>query len=258
MTRIWIIKPNTPEDWIFDGVELIAGKRSLGSLVSRIKSSKWVQQIDINSQDDGSDFLNQLSIGLNCSTESYVNTVQIYPHPSYTIECSYRSDLNFQNSQEFNYFSTVTNIESINIFGSGIFFKTANKCLIDLDFEELVSQIVNFYYLKTYKLRSDGNFEELGMNNFEPEITRRLDGYKVKKFGDWLVFSDDPKSNLSELKPSGNLITKFKNLIWLKVKTHIGDIHEAIESIGYEKNKDGDLRGLYMDLNPEYIISVFF
>ena len=260
MVQIWIVKPNIPDDWIFDGVELISGKRSIDSLVSRFKSNKlnFFQQVDINTNDDGSDFLNKLSNGLECSTESFVNTVEIYPHPSYMIECSYRSDLNFQNSKDFNYFSTVVNIESINIFGSAVFFKTANKKLINLDLEELISQIVNFYFLKTCKLTTNGIFEEIGMNNFEPEITRRLDGYKVKKFGDWLVFSDDPKSNLSELKLNGNLITNFKNLIWLKTKTHIGDIHEAIQSTNYEKNKDGDLRGLYMDLDPEYIISVFF
>lgn len=258
MVKIWIVKPNVPEDWVFDGVEILAGKRSLGSLVSRIKSSKWIKQIDINPNDDGCEFLNELSKGLDCSTESYVNTVQIYSHPNYKIECSYRSDLNFQNSKDFNYFSTVTNIESINIFGSAIFFKSGNKSLEDLELEELVCQIVNFYFMKTWKLNSVGKFEEIGMINFEPEITRRLDGYKVKKFGDWLVFSDDSKSNLSELKSKGNSIADFKNLIWLKVKTHIGDIHEAIESTGYEKNKDGDLRGLYMDLDPEYIMSVFF
>ena len=160
MTKIWIIKPNTPENWIFDGVEIINGKRSLGPLISKIKTAKWIEQINIKT-DDGSDFINKLSKALDCTTESYVNTIQIYEHSNYKIECSYRSDLNVGCSKDFNYFTTVTNIESINVFGSAVFLKTSNKKLIDLDIEELVCQIVNFYYLKTFKLTSNGKFEEL-------------------------------------------------------------------------------------------------
>ena len=66
MVKIWIVKPNIPEDWIFDGVEIISGKRSIDSLVSRFKSKKvnFFQQVDINTNDDGSNFLNELSKGL--------------------------------------------------------------------------------------------------------------------------------------------------------------------------------------------------
>lgn len=258
MVKIWLVKPNVPEDWDFSGLELSGGKRVFGEWISKLNKSSYIQCIHINETDDGSDFLNKLSQNLACGTESYVNTIQVYSHPKYKIECSYRSDLNFQNSQDFNYFSTVVNIESVNIFGPGVFFKTNGKKLIDLELEELGTQIANFYYLKTFKLKSDGKFEEIGMINFEPEIQRMLTGYKVKKIGDWMVFSDDSKSNLSNLNKSGNDITKFSNLIWLKIKTHIGDIHQALENTEYEKNKDGDLRGIYMDLDPEYIISVFF
>ncbi len=258
MPKIWIVKPNLPEDWTFNGVEIIAGKRTLGRYVDELVNKKFIQCINISDSDDGCEFLNELSKGIECiDSNTHANTVQVYQHPKYTIECTYRSDLNFQNSQDFNYFGTVVNIESVNMFGSAVFFKTSNKKLVDLTLEELVKQIVNFYYLETYKL-TRGSFEPIGITNFEPEITRILNGYKVRKFGDWFVFSDDSKSNLNELKQSNNNINEFNNLIWLKVKTHIGDIHEALESTNYEKNKDGDLRGLYMDLDPEYIKAVFF
>jgi len=257
MVKIWLIKSNVPEDWDFSGLELVGGKRTFGNWIDRLEKSNFIQCINVDETDDGSDFLNKLSENLSCTTESYVSTIQVYTHPKYKIECSYRSDLNFQNSKDFNYFSTVVNIESVNIFGSVIFLKTDGQKLINLELEELGAQIANFYYLKTFKL-SNGKFEEIGMVNFEPEINRMLTGYKVKKFGDWMVFSDDSKSNLSILTQSNNDIKNFNNLIWLKVKTHIGDIHKALESTQYEKNKDGDMRGIYMDLDPEYIISVFF
>ena len=143
------------------------------------------------------------------------------------------------------------------MFGSAVFFKTFNKKLINLEIDELLSLIINFYFLKTYKL-TNGTFEEIGMINYEPEISRILNGYKVRKFNNWLVFSDDPKSNLDKLEKSGNNINEFNNLIWLKFKQHIGDIYQAIETLNLEKNKDGDMRGIYMDLDIDFIKTVFF
>jgi hypothetical protein len=257
MPRIWIIKPNLPELWSFNGVCLENGKRTMGDWISELECCNFIKCINISETDDGCEFLNILSTELECSTESYANTIQIYNHPKYKIECSYRSDLNFQNSKDFNYFTTVVNIESVNVFGSSLYCKTSNKKLVDLSLEELISQLVNFYFLRTYKL-SNGKFQEIAINNFEPDIENMLRGYKVKKFNNWLVFSDDNKSNLNSLKESNNNILEFNNLIWLKIKNHVGDIHRALENANIENNREGDLRGIYMDLDPEYIISVFF
>jgi hypothetical protein len=257
MPKIWNIKPNIPDIWTFENVEIIAGKRSINDWINNMKKSNFIKCIQISENDDGCDFLNKLSTNINATSESYANTVKIYEHPSYTIECTYRSDLNFQNSTDFNYFGTVVNIESVNMFGSAVFFKTFNKKLINLEIDELLSLIINFYFLKTYKL-TNGTFEEIGMINYEPEISRILNGYKVRKFNNWLVFSDDPKSNLDKLEKSGNNINEFNNLIWLKIKQHIGDIYEAIETLNLEKNKDGDMRGIYMDLDIDFIKTVFF
>jgi hypothetical protein len=257
MPRIWTIKNNLPEVWTFDGVGIESGKRTFGDWISELYTCDFIKCVEISEKDDGTEFLNKLSPILGCTEESYVNTIKIYTHPFYTIDCMYRTDINFQNSKDFNYFSTVVNIESVNVYGSAVFCKTSNKKLVDLSLEDLVSQLVNFYFLRTYKL-SNGKFEEIAISNFEPEIDRMLHGYKVKKFNEWLVFSDDNKSNLNLLKESKNNILDFNNLIWLKIKNHIGDIHDALENTKKEKNKDGDLRGLYIDLDPEYIISVFF
>lgn len=257
MVKIWLVKPNVPEDWNFDSVEIIAGKRSVDEWINKMKLSKFIKCIEISDQDDGCEFLNKLSLHLETTTDSLANTIQVYEHPLYKIECTYRSDLNYQNSSDFNYFGTVVNIESINMFGSALFLKTANKKLCNLEIDELLVQLLNFYYVKTFKL-SNGKFQELGIMNYEPEIGRILNGYKVKKINDWLIFSDDSKSNLSNLKQSGNNIDEFNNLIWLKIKNHIGDIHEALESVSPEKNKDGDMRGLYMDLDVDFIKTVFF
>ena len=257
MVKIWIVKPNIPEDWTFDTVEIIAGKRYVDEWINKMKLAKFIKCIEISDKDDGCEFLNQIAINLETTSESFANTIQIYDHPLYKIECTYRSDLNYQNSKDFNYFGTVVNVESVNMFGSAVFFKTDNKKLCNLELDELLVQLINFYFVKTYKL-TNNNFQEIGMMNYEPEISRILNGYKVRKINDWLIFSDDSKSNLSKLEKSNNNINDFNNLIWLKIKRHIGDVHEALESVNPEKNKDGDMRGLYMDLDVEYIKTIFF
>lgn len=254
MNKIWIVENNNANEWNFTGIEIIKGKREMNEFLDRQIS--FLKCIEIPDLDD-TFFLNQIFINLNVEDDSRLNTTDVFRHPNFKIQCSFNSDLNFQNSEGFNYFSTIVNLESINIFGSAIFFKIANKKLVNLEKEELLSLLVNFYFLKTFRLR-DGKFEEIGFNNFEPEINMIFKNYHVKKFNNWLVFSDDSKSNLNNLEQRNNDIKNFNNLIWLKIKQHMGDIYQAIDSLKLENNRDGDLRGLYEDLDINHIKTVFF
>ena len=88
MVKIWLIKSNVPEDWDFSGLELVGGKRTFGNWIDRLEKSNFIQCINVDETDDGSDFLNKLSENLSCTTESYVSTIQVYTHPKYKIECS--------------------------------------------------------------------------------------------------------------------------------------------------------------------------
>jgi len=252
MVNIWKIKANQPNDWDFNGVEIVQGKRQINDFIN--KNISFINSIKIKN-DDGSDFLNKLSSELNCTSESYVNTITVYKHCDYIIQCSYRSDLDYNNG--FNYFGTIVNLEAVNIFGSAIFFKLENKKLVNLEKEDVLTLLINFYYVKTYRLTS-GNFEEISFNNFEPDIDRILKGYTVKKINNWYVFSDDKKSNIENLKESENDINEFNNLIWLKKKGYYGEIFETLESLNLDNNREGDLRGIFMDLDIDIIRKTFF
>jgi len=255
-SKIWTIKTNDPLVWNFDGVEIIKCKRELGNFCSNMLSKKIITLSNIPINDDVT-LLNTITTKLNVNEESLINTINIYEHPNYLIQCSYRSDLDFTNSKDFNYFSTVINLESINIFGSVIFFKIENNKLIDLEIDELLVLLVNFYYLKTVRL-INGVFEEIGISNFEPDLTRLFNGYKIKKYKDWIILSDDSKSNLVNMKEDGNKIQDFNNIIWLRIKQLNGEITQAMKDLKLENNRDGDLRGKYMDIDINYIKSIFF
>jgi len=252
MVNIWKIKSNQPCDWDFNGIEIVKGRREINYFIDNDIS--FINPIKIKN-DDGSDFLNKLSSELNCTSESYINTITVYNHCDYIIQCSYRSDLDYNDG--FNYFGTIVNLEAVNIFGSAIFFKLENNKLVNLEKEDVLTLLINFYYVKTYKLTS-GNFEEISFNNFEPDIDQFLKGYTVKKINSWYVFSDDNKSNIENLKESNNDINEFDNLIWLKKKVYYGEIYNSIQSLNLENNREGDMRGQYMDLNIDIIKKTFF
>ena len=70
MVKIWIVKPNIPEDWKFDTVEIVAGKRYVDEWINKMKLAKFIKCIEISDQDDGCEFLNQIAINLETTSES--------------------------------------------------------------------------------------------------------------------------------------------------------------------------------------------
>lgn len=258
MTKTWLIKKNKPNEWEFNGVEIIKGKRETNEWINYIKSSKtFIKQININKLDPDVDLLNQFTINLDLSANNTLaNTLTLVSRPDYIIQCTYRSDINATNSTDFNYFSSVINLDSNQIYGSCMFYKIRNNKLVDLELDEILTLLINFYYLKTYKLKN-GKFEEIGLNNFEPDIDRMFRGYTIKKIKGWFIMTDDSKSNIENLKESNNDISQFNNLIWLRTKNYGGEMYEAIESLNMGKN-ECDLRGIYEDIDVDYIMGTFF
>ena len=254
--KIWTVGPNNPSLWDFNGIEIIKGKRELGDFCSNMLQKKFITLSNIPINDDVN-LLNTITTKLNVDTDSIINTITIYEHPEYLIQCSYRSDLDFTNSNDFNYFSTVINLNSINIFGSVVFYKLADSKLCNLEINELLVLLVNFYYLRTVRL-TNGVLEEIGISNFEPDLTRLFNGYKIKRLNEWMILSDDSKSNLMNICEKGNNIDEFNNIIWLKIKQLEGEITETIKTLKLENNRDGDLRGKYMDIDINFIKLIFF
>jgi hypothetical protein len=257
MVNMFLMNSNLPDNWDFTGVEVIKGIRQVDSFVDRYTNSDLIKPISISENDDGSEFLQNVYKYLNLDEKTIGNTITVFTHPDYLIQIIYRSDLDFKNSTDFNYLGTVLNLEGLNIFGKCIYFKISNKKVIDITLKEILSLIVNFYYLQTYKLK-DGIFEEISFNNFYPEIQHIFKGYTIKEIDDWEIYTDDKNSNIEKFSAKkDNNINDFNNLIFLKKKQKYGDIWQAKENVA-EQNNDGDLRGLYCDLDIEFIKRIFF
>lgn len=264
MVDLWLIKGNVPEQWNFDDVELERGVRKTLTWSNKMLSQPWIKKYVISAEDNFKEndqtgnsvsFLNTSLSMLEYKEGQTINTVNVYKHPDYIIQAMYISEYNFKTSDEFNYFASVVNTESFNIFGPVVFFKTQNKKTVSLSIDDLLCCMINYYYVKSYKLKNN-SFEEIAINNFEPDIDKMFRGYTVRQIDDWMIFSDDCKSNLKELKEKDNDINNFNNIIFMKLKKHTGELHEIISS--FEHNKDSDYRGLYMDIDESFIRRTFF
>jgi len=264
MGDLWIVKGNVPESWNFDELTLERGERQTNDWSRTISRENWLSSVSIpvtdnltNNDQSGNNisFLNAVLKGLDYKEGNLINTINIYEHANYTIQAMYITDHDFQNSDEFNYFATVVNIESIHIFGPAVFFKTSNNTVSHLTSNELLNCFANFYYVQGIKL-SYGKFTNIGVNNYEPDIENMFKGYKVRRIDNWLIFSDDKDSGLDDLKESDNDLSLFNNIVWLKLKNYSGEVNESMSDI--EHNKGADYRGLYMDVDESYIRNVFF
>ena len=263
MVDLWLFRGNMGEDWNFDSVILANGKRDLNDWVSDMKKKTWIQKqtipavdkFDNNDQSGNSvSLINKATKCLEYKAENYVNTINIYSHADYVIQAMYVSDHNYTNSTEFNYFASIINTESTQIFGPVLFFKIMDGKATTLTLDMLLSCLINFYYVESFKLYNK-KFESIAVRNIEYEIDSIFKSYYKRTFDTWVLLSED-KDGLSNFLPSGNDINTCPNITFFKLKTYTGDVHDQIKNT--EHNKDDDFRGLYMDVDEAYIRKVFF
>jgi len=259
--NMWLFEPNDPSDWIFDGVYVDRGRRILDDWIDNCSSLNFIKKVTIPLKDDGREdntisFINTVNKALDYKEGQNINTVNVYRHPNYSIQAMYIDSFNCTNSDDFNYFGTIVNIESMQIFGKCILFKVENSNINNLTLEEALSTLINFYYVKSIKLNTNRMFEQIAINNYEPEINAMFDSYYKSVIGDWIILSDD-KDMLEKVKEKDNKIEDLNNIIWFKYKTYMGDVTASI-SEQVEHNKESDFRGLYMDIDESYIRKVFF
>jgi hypothetical protein len=251
--NIIVINDNMPDFWDFSDIKIENGKRNIDYFISTYKKNDKIKIIKIKN-DDGSDFMNSLIKYTNATKETLLNTIKIYIHPIYDIEMTYNSDYNYTNNN-FNYIATVINLEAINVYGDAIFFKINKKTkkIMKLELDELLSCLINFYYIKTYKLINN-EFDEITLNNFEPEIERQFKDYNKKQEDNWEIYSENDIKDFN-LKEK-NDINKFNNIIFLKRKENIGEISNYLKKENKPINET-DFRGIYYDLDKENILTLF-
>lgn len=259
---LWLITGNNGEDWCFDNLEVNGRKRDSYYWVKDMldenfiikKSIPKLDKFDQNDQSGNTiSFLNCLSQSLNFQEGQMMNTVNVYEHCDYTIQMTYIVDYNYTNSTDFNYFATMVNTECMKVFGPAIFYKTQDGLTTNLKIDELLNTLLNFYHVVTYRYKN-GKFEEICNKNMEHEIEAVFKSYNKRRIGDWIVLSED-KDQLVRLQPHGNKLSDFNDLIWFKLKSYSGDIYEQFKN---DVVSEDDYRGLYMDIDKDYICKVFF
>jgi hypothetical protein len=166
----------------------------------------------------------------------------------------YVNDYDDSNNSKINYMSTLINQEKMKIFEKVVYFKVSNGLTINLELSELLYLLCNFYYVRTVKI-SDGKFEEICINNYEPEMDRLFKSYVKKQISSWIILAEY-KSILDKLKTSDNNISELNGVIFLKIKEYTGEISEYHATC--EGNKTSDYRGIYENIDNKYVQQLFF
>lgn len=259
---LWLIGANEGTDWTFDELEIDGRNRDSYHWLKEIIKKKFITKKSIVKRDNFKNndqsgntisFLNCVSESLNYNEGQLMNTANVYEHSNYTIQVSYITDYNYTNSKDLNYFATMVNTECLKIYGPAIFYKTQKGFTTNLSLEELTNTLINFYYVVSYRYKN-GNFELICCQNFEHEIESMFKSYYKTMIGNWIILSED-KEQLKTLKPKGNELSNFNDLIFLKMKSYGGEIYEQTKN---DIVSVDDYKGLYMDVDKDFIINEFF
>ena len=257
---MWLLEPNNGDEWNYDDVVLENGKRNSLYWSRKMLDNDFIFEKRIPIDDKLSDmsgntmsFIKETTKSLRYKEEQMINTVNVYEHANYTIQMMYVSDYNCFNTDQYNYFATIVNTESMQVFGPAIFFKTENGLTTNLTLDQLLCCLLNFYYVKTFRYK-DSKFIEITNRNLEYDIDDMFKGYHKKFIDGWVVLSEK-KEELENFKDKNNKLSDFTDLIWFKLKDYKGEVHDQIKDI---HNKDDDFRGMYMDLDVDFILKKFF
>lgn len=264
MPRIWSFESNSHENWNMESITMERGKLNIDDWYNEVYRYPWVKsynvpEIDIlegNVQSGNTvSTLNQVTKCLNYNESQHINTVDIYDHPDYTIKAMYINDYDYGNCDNMNYCATIINTEKLQIYETVVFMKFKDNVTVDLSLKEILYLFISFYYVRGIKL-NNGVFEDIFVNNYEPELERMFASYDRKLIGNWVVMSER-KSMLDKVKNSGNDINQLSGIIWFKMKTYTGDV-SVFHELNVEHNKSSDFRGLYENIDEQYVLNMFF
>jgi hypothetical protein len=155
-----------------------------------------------------------------------------------------------------NYLASLVNIEGENVHGNAVVFKLDDKDLVDADKNDVFEPLANFYYVKCFQVRN-GELVEFTLPNIEPVIADLMKDKKKYRTDLWEFYMpNDSPADLSELGIDKVDIRDYNNLVVLKRKEHMGPVWDTLASLK-KQIKPEDLRGLYEDLDREYIKRFF-
>jgi hypothetical protein len=261
MVKVWIIKPHFPGDFPHTLITIKDGRRYTEDFVRACQNLSFVSSTDINNNDE---FIALCSEVLELNDNNRASTVDI----SKDIQACYMQDYVYyindlvkEKGEEYlpkgvvhNYFATLTNINGDNVYGNAVLYKVDGKKLIDLEGEELFEHLSNFYYLKTYQVRG-GELVEITFPNVEPIVAEALKDKRKHVLDLWEFYiGNDVEMTDLGIKPVD--IKDYEGLIVLKRKENMSLVWKAIEDLKKTRRAD-DLRGLYEDVNKEYIKGFF-
>lgn len=263
MVKVWVVRPHLPSVFPHTLIRIVDGQRQTDEFVKKCATLSEVSCVDI---DDNDQFLGLCIKELGLNQKNRGNTISLGKslHMCYMQDyVAYINDAVKERGEEalptgvvHNYFGTLVNIEGENVHGNAIVYKLDENQLVDANEEQVFELISNFYFVKCYQVRN-GELVEITFPNIEPVIAESLKDKKKHLVDCWEFYlPPDAQCDITDLGVKQVDINSFNNLIILKRKECMKDVWNALADLK-KKLRPDDLRGLYEDLDREYIKGFF-
>jgi len=263
MVKVWVIRPHLPSVFPHTLIRIEDGHRQTDEFIQKCAALSVVSCVDVDTNDS---FLKLCIDELGLNEKNRGNTILLGKslHLCYMQDyVSYINDMVKEKGEQYlptsvvhNYFGTLVNLEGENVHGNAIVYKLDDTKLVDAPKEEVFELISNFYFVKCYQVRN-GDLGEITFPNIEPVIAESLKDKKKHIVDCWEFYlPSDAQCDITDLGVKQVDINTFNNLIILKRKDCMKDVWRSLDELK-KKLRPDDLRGLYEDLDREYIKGFF-
>jgi hypothetical protein len=258
--RVWIVKPNRPDQWDQNLIRLVEGRRDTTDFVRACVASPHVSS---ESVENGADSMHIIARVLDLKSDMLANTQTVFEDRSCYVQFCYHQDYMqyFRPTDTmscYNYFASIISNEVEHVFGTAVFFqvdKTSNG-LADLEPRRLFDLLANLHYVKAVQVRG-GELVEVAFPNIQGYIRNALKDKKHHTLHNWEFYvSGSCKGDPTDLGIEPVDVADFEGLIVLLRKSRHETTLEMIEQ-GKLKLDEDQVRGVYADVDIAYAAKFF-
>lgn len=258
--RVWIVKPNRPDQWDQHLIRIVEGRRDTADFVQASAASLCVTS---ESVENGADSMHVIARALGLKPDMLANTQTVFEDRTCYVQFCYHQDYMqyFRPTDTlacYNYFASIISNEVEHVFGTAVFFQVdkATNQLADLSSERLFDLLANLHYVRAVQVRG-GELVEVAFPNIQGYIRNSLKDKKRHILHNWEFYlSEGSKGDPTDLGIEPVDMGDFEGLIILLRKSRHETTLEMIEQ-GKLKLDEDQVRGVYGDVDIPYATKFF-
>lgn len=257
---MWIIKPNLPEDWNHNLIRINEGKRDTSEFIEACLKAPYIKSELVDSNDES---IKVIYEKLEINSEMLINTLTVYEDKDIVIQYCYQQDYYQYHKPTdgascYNYFSSIINNQTENVYGNAVFFQInkEDKKLMDLNPETLLELLASLYYVRAFQVRNE-SINEITFPNDKKYISEMMKDKNNHVIDNWVFYLDkNANGDITDLGMELVNMKDYNGLIIMRQKDG-NDITMQMVMEGKIKYDDSFMKGVYIDINKKYVEKFF-